>query len=156
MRMTGWLSGGSASSGYACEQCGRRVHRHCQDLYCRRLRQRFEKHAAAEDFRDAPCPCGAGARGIRIFGVDDFADGADARLTHTCVESGEEPSCLIAGPGADLICGFSRIFENRAALVITARFPARRESDPDWRDTTSRFRNGCPPALFAMSSPVDV
>lgn len=43
---------------------------------------------------------------------------------------------LSAGAKADCICGFSRMHGDRALLVMTARFPARREADPDWGGTT--------------------
>jgi len=52
---------------------------------------------------------------------------------------------LSAGPQADCICGFARIHGDRALLVVTARFPARRESDPEWRRTTLAL----PPQLAA-------
>ncbi len=41
-----------------------------------------------------------------------------------------------AGPQADCICGFARIKEDAALLVITARFPARREMAAEWLRTT--------------------
>jgi (1->4)-alpha-D-glucan 1-alpha-D-glucosylmutase len=65
-------------------------------------------------------------------------------------DTGEYEPLLTAGPKADCICGFGRIFDNRGVLVITARFPLRREQDPGWQGTTvaipprlasGRFRN---------------
>ena len=51
-------------------------------------------------------------------------------------DKGEYEPLLTAGPKADCICGFARIQENRAVLVIAARFPFRREQDPEWQGTT--------------------
>jgi len=48
---------------------------------------------------------------------------------------GYEP-LLSTGPKADCICGFSRINDNQAIVVVTARFPARRETNPEWHGTT--------------------
>jgi (1->4)-alpha-D-glucan 1-alpha-D-glucosylmutase len=51
-------------------------------------------------------------------------------------DKGEYEPLLTAGPKADCICGFARLHENRAVLVIAARFPFRREQDPEWHGTT--------------------
>jgi (1->4)-alpha-D-glucan 1-alpha-D-glucosylmutase len=51
-------------------------------------------------------------------------------------ESGDYEPLQSFGAKADCVCGFARIHSDRAVLVIIARFPARREQDPDWRDTT--------------------
>jgi (1->4)-alpha-D-glucan 1-alpha-D-glucosylmutase len=40
-----------------------------------------------------------------------------------------------AGPKADQICGFARCHEEDALIVVTARFPARWDADPDWAGT---------------------
>jgi (1->4)-alpha-D-glucan 1-alpha-D-glucosylmutase len=60
-------------------------------------------------------------------------------------ERGAYEPILSVGPKADCICGFARIAEDRALLVITARFPAGREADPEWRRTTLAI----PPRLAA-------
>jgi (1->4)-alpha-D-glucan 1-alpha-D-glucosylmutase len=49
---------------------------------------------------------------------------------------GEYEPVSATGAKADCICAFARIDGDRAALVVTARFPARRDADPDWFDTT--------------------
>ena len=49
---------------------------------------------------------------------------------------GEYEPISASGAKADCICAFARINGDRAALVFTARFPARREADPGWLDTT--------------------
>jgi (1->4)-alpha-D-glucan 1-alpha-D-glucosylmutase len=51
-------------------------------------------------------------------------------------ERGDYEPILSAGPKADCICGFARIEGDYAALIVTARFPARREADPEWQGTT--------------------
>ncbi|MES1257012.1 MAG: malto-oligosyltrehalose synthase [Acidobacteriota bacterium] len=48
---------------------------------------------------------------------------------------GYEP-LLAEGPKADCICAFARLRGDRGAVVLTARFPARREADPAWYGTT--------------------
>jgi (1->4)-alpha-D-glucan 1-alpha-D-glucosylmutase len=50
-------------------------------------------------------------------------------------ECGEYEPLLTEGPKADQLCGFARLYENRALLVLTARFPARRELDSSWSGT---------------------
>ncbi len=68
------------------------------------------------------------------------------RAAHASLfERGAYEPILSAGPKADCICGFARIEEHSAALIITARFPARREMDPEWRST----RLALPPQLAA-------
>jgi (1->4)-alpha-D-glucan 1-alpha-D-glucosylmutase len=78
--------------------------------------------------------------------VDHWQDGAVklfviSRILHLrasdpeLFECGEYESIMSAGPKADCLCAYARIFENRALLVIAARFPARREMHPDWRGT---------------------
>jgi (1->4)-alpha-D-glucan 1-alpha-D-glucosylmutase len=62
-------------------------------------------------------------------------------------ECGAYEPILSAGPGADCICGFARIEGDRALLVVTARFPAHREANPEWRRTTLAI----PPRLAAGS-----
>ena len=51
-------------------------------------------------------------------------------------ERGAYEPILSAGPKADCICGFARIAGDCAVVVITARFPARRETDTEWHRTT--------------------
>ncbi|HTA47613.1 MAG TPA: malto-oligosyltrehalose synthase [Bryobacteraceae bacterium] len=51
-------------------------------------------------------------------------------------ERGGYEALLSAGPKAECICGYARIDGNRAALVIVARFPARRKANPEWHDTS--------------------
>ena len=63
-------------------------------------------------------------------------------------ERGAYEPVLCAGPQADCICGFARIQEERALLVVTARFPARRETDPEWRRTTLAIPPGLAAATF--------
>ena len=48
---------------------------------------------------------------------------------------GEYEPISATGPKADCICAFARINGDRAALVVTARFPARRDADLGWFDT---------------------
>jgi (1->4)-alpha-D-glucan 1-alpha-D-glucosylmutase len=50
-------------------------------------------------------------------------------------ESGVYEPFLIAGAKSDLICGFERRSHSRSVLVLTARYPARREADPGWSET---------------------
>lgn len=50
-------------------------------------------------------------------------------------ENGAYEPIMSAGPKADCLCAYARIAGDRALLVIAARFPARREMDPDWRGT---------------------
>lgn len=40
------------------------------------------------------------------------------------------------GAKADYICSFERSMDDQHVLVVTGRFPARREADPHWHDTT--------------------
>jgi (1->4)-alpha-D-glucan 1-alpha-D-glucosylmutase len=49
---------------------------------------------------------------------------------------GEYEPLMTAGPRADCICGFARIYRDKAALIVTARFPAQRDANPDWYGTT--------------------
>jgi (1->4)-alpha-D-glucan 1-alpha-D-glucosylmutase len=49
---------------------------------------------------------------------------------------GEYEPLPATGPQADLICAFARRCGDRAAIVITSRFPARQEADADWSGTT--------------------
>ncbi len=59
------------------------------------------------------------------------------RATHPSLFGrGAYEPILSAGPKADCICGFARIEGNCAVMIIMARFPARRETDPEWRSTT--------------------
>lgn len=51
-------------------------------------------------------------------------------------DSGAYEPIPAAGPKADCICGFARTTESGAALIITARFPAKRECNPGWGGTT--------------------
>ena len=48
---------------------------------------------------------------------------------------GEYEPLYASGPSADLICAFTRRLEENAVLVITARFPAHREAEPEWGAT---------------------
>jgi (1->4)-alpha-D-glucan 1-alpha-D-glucosylmutase len=41
-----------------------------------------------------------------------------------------------AGPKSDCLCAFARVHQDRALLVIAARFPYRRECLPSWNGTT--------------------
>jgi (1->4)-alpha-D-glucan 1-alpha-D-glucosylmutase len=63
---------------------------------------------------------------------------------------GDYEPILAAGPRGDCICAFGRSNAGRMALVVTARFPFRREAEPGWEGTTvtmperllnSRWRN---------------
>ncbi len=58
-------------------------------------------------------------------------------------EHGTYEPLLSAGSKADSICGFARIQDDRALVVVAARFPAHREMDADWHGTTL----GLPPRL---------
>ena len=49
------------------------------------------------------------------------------------------------GPQSDCVCSFARIDGDSALLIITARFPARRETDAAWRRTALAL----PPQLAA-------
>ncbi|MEO8369140.1 MAG: malto-oligosyltrehalose synthase [Candidatus Solibacter sp.] len=51
-------------------------------------------------------------------------------------ERGAYEPILSAGPRADCICAYARIEDGCALLVVTARFPARREMDAEWLRTT--------------------
>jgi len=46
------------------------------------------------------------------------------------------------GPKADRICAFARHYEEKMLIVLTARFPARREADPDWEGTAITLPSG--------------
>jgi (1->4)-alpha-D-glucan 1-alpha-D-glucosylmutase len=61
----------------------------------------------------------------------------------TLFERGSYEPILSAGPMADCICAFARIEETSALLVITARFPARRQMDTERLRTTLAL----PPSL---------
>jgi (1->4)-alpha-D-glucan 1-alpha-D-glucosylmutase len=71
-------------------------------------------------------------------------------------EHGAYEPVLSAGPKADCICGFARVEGDRALLVIAARFPAQRETDPEWRRTTlaipSRLASGTFRNIFTGTS----
>ena len=65
-------------------------------------------------------------------------------------ERGVYEPIVSSGPKSECVCGFARIAGERALVVIAARFPARRETDTEWRRTTlaippqlasSTFRN---------------
>ncbi|MDQ1474053.1 MAG: (1-_4)-alpha-D-glucan 1-alpha-D-glucosylmutase, partial [Bryobacterales bacterium] len=56
---------------------------------------------------------------------------ADAEL----FARGEYEPLPATGPKADLICAFARRNGERSAIIMTARFPARLEADPDWSGT---------------------
>lgn len=79
--------------------------------------------------------------------VEHWEDGAvklfivSRTLRFRCAETdlferGEYEPILSAGPKADCLCGFARTQGNRAAVVIAARFPARRQREPCWQGTT--------------------
>jgi (1->4)-alpha-D-glucan 1-alpha-D-glucosylmutase len=48
---------------------------------------------------------------------------------------GKYESVIAEGAGSDCICGFERHHEDRSVVVLTARFPVRREVEPGWGDT---------------------
>ncbi len=64
------------------------------------------------------------------------------RLLQLRTENAELFSCgkyealTATGDKADFICGFERYLDDQSVLVLTARFPARRESEPEWGDTS--------------------
>ena len=49
--------------------------------------------------------------------------------------TGKYESITASGSKADCICAFERQLESKSVMVAVARFPARREADPDWGDT---------------------
>jgi (1->4)-alpha-D-glucan 1-alpha-D-glucosylmutase len=49
---------------------------------------------------------------------------------------GDYEPLVPSGFKADRICGFIRRHEGKAIIVLTALFPARRDADPDWAETT--------------------
>jgi (1->4)-alpha-D-glucan 1-alpha-D-glucosylmutase len=49
---------------------------------------------------------------------------------------GEYRPLTTAGPKADCVCAFERHHDGQSIIVAAARFPARREADPDWSGTT--------------------
>jgi (1->4)-alpha-D-glucan 1-alpha-D-glucosylmutase len=51
-------------------------------------------------------------------------------------EHGDYRALTVAGAKCDRICAFERHHEGETAIVAAALFPARREADPDWADTT--------------------
>ena len=50
-------------------------------------------------------------------------------------EKGDYEPLIATGDRADCVCAFGRRYENQCVTVAVARFPARRDADPDWRGT---------------------
>jgi (1->4)-alpha-D-glucan 1-alpha-D-glucosylmutase len=51
-------------------------------------------------------------------------------------ENGKYEPLIAAGAKADCICAFERCDGDHSVMVLAARFPFRRETDPGWTDTT--------------------
>jgi (1->4)-alpha-D-glucan 1-alpha-D-glucosylmutase len=80
---------------------------------------------------------------LRPVSLENWRDGAiKLLLTHKLLAlRAENPGLFAHGSyqaapvSSEYICGFERHFEGQSAIILAARFPARREADPTWNRT---------------------